>query len=130
MGVLVVVVLLVVAYWAAWFADRSLVAAEHVHRYYEFEDAFPLADGWIVLCALAGAVSLRRGSQRALFWLLAGGGAGVYLFCMDVLYDAEHGIWARGAGGAIEAVVNLLTLLVSVSLLAWAWHRRLALLAS
>jgi len=126
-GVLIVVAFLIVAYWAAWFGDRHLVAAEHLRRYYEFEDAFPLADGWIVLCALGGAFSLARTSRMALFWLLAGGGAGTYLFCMDFLYDMEHGIWAKGPGGAIEAAINLLTLLVSVGLLGWTWRRRMML---
>jgi hypothetical protein len=124
-GVLIVVACLIVGYWVAWFGDRQLVAAEHLRRYDQFEDAFPLADGWIVLCALAGARSLARASQMALFWLLAGGGAGTYLFCMDFLYDMEHGIWAKGSGGAIEAAINLLTLFVSLGLLSWTWrHRR------
>jgi hypothetical protein len=61
--------------------------------------------------------------------LLAGGGAGVYLFAMDVLYDLERGIWWNsGAGGAIELGINLLTLAVSVGLLRWAWRRRHRLL--
>lgn len=43
---------------------------------------------------------------------------------MDFLYDAEHGIWTRGAGGAIEAVINAATLAINVGLLWWTWRRR------
>ncbi|HEY4023177.1 MAG TPA: hypothetical protein VGM75_31120, partial [Pseudonocardiaceae bacterium] len=66
----------------------------------------------------------------ALFWFLAGGGAALYLFGMDALYDLEHGIWWRsGAGGVIELLINLLTLAVGFGLLRWAWRRRNGLLA-
>ena len=127
--VLVVSVVLMFAYWIAWYADRSLVASNTRSAYYEFENAFPLADGWLTVALIGAAWSLTRRSPMALFWLLAGGGAGLYLFGMDVLYDLENGIWWNsGAGGVIELVINILTLVVSTWLLRWAWLRRTALL--
>jgi len=123
-------VVLMVAYWTAWYADRSLVASNHRSAYYEFENAFPLADGWLTVALLGAVWSLTRRSPLALFWMLAGGGAGLYLFGMDVLYDLENGIWWNsGAGGVIELVVNVVTLVVSVWLMRWAWQRRDTLLA-
>jgi hypothetical protein len=113
-----------VAYWAAWYGHRSLVASDTTKSYYDFENAFPLADGWITVCLIAAAVALRRRRPSALLWLLMGGGAGVYLFCMDVLYDIEHGIWWKNAGGAIEGVINLVMLAFSIVLLRWAWRHR------
>lgn len=128
--VLVAGAVLMVAYWTAWYADRSLVASNHRPAYYEFENAFPLADGWLTVALLGAAWTLSRRSPFALFWLLAGGGAGLYLFGMDVLYDLENGIWWNsGAGGVIELCINLVTLVVSVWLLRWSWQRRKALLA-
>ena len=122
---LVVATVAMATYWTLWFADRALVESETARSYLQFENAFPLADGWLTLCLLGAVVSLARRSTLALFWLLAGGGAGLYLFCMDVLYDAEHDIWAHGAGGVIEAVINALTVTLSATLLSWAWrHRR------
>jgi hypothetical protein len=47
---------------------------------------------------------------------------------MDVLYDAEHGIWTSGAGGAFEALLNVLTLVVSVIVVTWTWRHRHVLL--
>jgi hypothetical protein len=121
---------IMVTYWLLWFAARGVVASNHRSAYYEFENAFPLADGWITFCLLAAAWSLWHRRAAALLWLLAGGGAGVYLFGMDVLYDIERGIWWRsGAGGVIEAAINVLTLAVSVGLLRWAWTRRASLVA-
>jgi hypothetical protein len=129
--VLLVSALIMVAYWVLWFAARSVVASNHRSAYYEFENAFPLADAWITVCLLAAAWAVRGGRPIALLWLLAGGGAGIYLFAMDVLYDLENGIWWRsGAGGVIELAINVLTLAVSVGLIRWGWRRRDVLASS
>ncbi|MEY2399873.1 MAG: hypothetical protein QOJ00_3047, partial [Actinomycetota bacterium] len=52
-------VAIMVAYWTAWYADRSLVASESTKAYYDFENAFPAADGWIAVCLVGGIVGLR-----------------------------------------------------------------------
>ncbi|MGO8827222.1 MAG: hypothetical protein ACLQU9_18555 [Acidimicrobiales bacterium] len=120
---------LVVAYWVAWLAHRSLVASETGAAYTQFEDAFPLADGWLALCLVAASYCLVTARRAALFWLLVGGGAGLYLLGMDVLYDLQHGVWGKGANGVVELVINLLTLGLSLFVLRWAWTRREALLS-
>lgn len=128
--VLAAVVVLDVAYWVAWFADRSLVASNTRPAYYEFENAFPVADAWLALCCLGAIVGLRRRSPIAMLWLLMAAGAGFYLFGMDVLYDLEHGIWWSSGGGAVELVINLLTAGVAAVLLRWTWVNRAELLRS
>ena len=40
---------LLVAYWVLWFADSGIVASDHTVQYIAFEQATPLADGWLVL---------------------------------------------------------------------------------
>jgi hypothetical protein len=127
-GVIALTVL--VAYWTLWFTAREVVQSADTHAYYDFENAFPAADAWLGACVLLAVRAVRRGSPMALLWLLAGGGAGVYLFLMDVLYDLEHGIYATGAGGVIELGINLLTLGFSAWFLRWAWLRRDGLLSS
>jgi hypothetical protein len=130
LAVLLGSVVVMLAYWSLWFAARGVVASNDRPAYVEFENAFPAPDGWLTLCLAAAAYTLARGRASALFWLLAGGGAGVYLFAEDVLYDLEHGIWWRsGAGGVFELAINLVTLAVSAGLLRWAWRHRAALLA-
>ncbi len=128
-GVLAVAALLIVAYWVAWLTHRSLVASETGPGYTQFEDAFPLADGWLALCLVAASYCLVTARRAALFWLLAGGGAGLYLVGMDVLYDLQHGVWGKGANGVLELTINLVTLGLSLFVLRWAWLRREALLA-
>ena len=120
-----VVVVGMVAYWTTWYAARSVVASDTTKAYYDFENAFPLADGWLTACLIGAIVTLRRRSSVALFWLLAAGSAGVYLFCMDALYDIEHGVWFENGGGLIELGINIVTIAFSVWILRWAWTRRL-----
>lgn len=125
---LVATAAITVLYWVLWFADRSLLASDTSGAYYQFENAFPLADGWWAAGLVVAAAALVRRRPLALGALLVAGGAGVYLFCMDVLYDIEHAIWTKGAGGVIEALINAATLLISAGVLIWAWRHRMALL--
>jgi hypothetical protein len=127
-GAMLLAIFLTVAYWTLWYATRSAVASNHRSAYYEFENAFPLADGWIVVCLIASILALRRHSAAAALWLAASGGAGIYLFGMDVLYDVEQRVWWRsGAGGWLELAINLLTLALGTLLLRWTWTNRRAL---
>jgi hypothetical protein len=125
---LVVGSLMMVAFWVAWFSSRDLVASDTTTSYYDFENAFPLADLWVLVALVGALLALRRQSPLALFWLLVGGGAGIYLACMDTLYDVEHGIWGKGGGGAIELVIVVVTFVFSIGLLRWSWRRRHTLL--
>ncbi len=120
-GLLLAAALLIAAYWLGWLVHRSLVASEAGAAYTQFEDAFPLADAWLALCLVAGAFCLWTARRAAVFWLLAGGGAGIYLFCMDVLYDLQHGVWGKGANGVMELLINVVTLVLSLSVLRWTW---------
>ena len=118
-----------VAYWSIWFTSRDTLASEHREAYYEFENAFPLADVWLGAACLLALVSLLQSRPAAYFWLACSGAAGLYLFGMDFLYDLEHGIFTSGGGGVIEAGIVAVTLLFSLTLLRFAWTRRDALLA-
>jgi hypothetical protein len=130
-GALVIAALVTTTYWIVWFfVDRSILASDTRAAYYEFENAFPLADGWLVLCFVAAAVQLLRRRSSALLWVLAGGGAGLYLAAMDILYDLENQIWFRGgSAGLIELTINVLTVVLSIGLMAWGWMRRAAILS-
>jgi hypothetical protein len=121
-------IVLDLVYWTLWFADRSAIASLTTDAYYQFENAFPLADAWLGgLCVLAW-VALRRRHPTALLWLLAAGGAGLYLGSMDLLYDLEHSIFTRGGGGAFELLIVVLTWTFSITALTWAWRHREELL--
>lgn len=125
---LIVAIVIDIAYWAIWFTNRAWVESDTTEAYVAFENAFPLADAWLGSTCVLAFTALGRRSPTALLWLIAAGSAGMYLFCMDVLYDLQNGIYGKGAGGVIEAGINLITLAFSLIALRWAWTRRDALL--
>lgn len=126
---LVAAILLDLAYWGIWFTQRDWIASEHTEAYYAFENAFPLADLWLGVVCLLALISMRQRQPIALLWLICAGSAGAYLFGMDLLYDIQHGIFAKGAGGAFEAVIVALTAYFSMIVLTYAWGHRGELLA-
>ena len=128
-AMLIAAVVIDVAYWSIWFTHRDWLASEHTQAYYDFENAFPLADAWLGLACVLALVALRRRSSSALLWLICAGAAALYLGCMDLLYDLQHGIFAAGTGGAIEALIVLLTWIFAVTILRWSWSRRNDLLS-
>ena len=68
---LVVAIALDAAYWSIWFTQRDWIASEHTQAYYDFENAFPLADLWLGLACVLALVTLVRRRPSALLWLIA-----------------------------------------------------------
>ena len=121
---LLIAIVLDVAYWTIWFTQRDWIASEHTEAYYDFENAFPLADLWLGIACVMALVTLVRRRPSALFWLIAVGAAGLYLGAMDLLYDLEHDIFTQGGGGAFEALIVTVTWIFSITVLRFAWTRR------
>lgn len=123
-------IVLTCAYWLVWFGvGRNILASSHAGSYYTFENAFPLADGWLVLTLLLGVVGLARRRPWGFLATLLAGGAGVYLGCMDVLFDLENHIYAVPRGGdasgpVIEIAINVLTFTLAVLIITWVWRHR------
>lgn len=121
---LVAAIAIDIAYWSIWFTHRSWLASAQTQAYYDFENAFPLADLWLgAACALA-LVALRRQRPSAVLWLICAGSAALYLGCMDLLYDLQHQIFGAGSGGGIEALIVGLTWVFAVTVLRWSWTNR------
>lgn len=122
------------AYWFIWFfVSRAWLASLETPSYYVFENAFPAADGWLTVACGLGAVALWKRRPVALFWLLAGGSASVYLGLMDVLFDLENGVYgAAGVGpGAVvtELAINVYALGVGAWAMRFGWRNRAWFLA-
>jgi hypothetical protein len=116
-----------IVYWVIWFCfDRSLVANQTTEAYYTFEGAFPLADGWMALTSLLGAIALYRRRASALLWILLSGSASIYLGLMDTLYNLENGIYKHHAGGSlvIEIAINILSFAIPIYCVGFAWRAR------
>jgi hypothetical protein len=120
-------------YWIVWFfINRAWLANQDTPAYYAFENAFPLADAWMALASLGGAIALHRRRPTALLFMLLAGSASIYLGLIDVLYNLENGVYAAASGGslAVEIVINLLSFIIPIYIIAFAWRARHALLGA
>jgi hypothetical protein len=127
LGSLIFCVLATLAYWFVWFVvDRDLLASSHSDSYYAFENAFPVADAWMVVSGAAASVALVRRRASALFWTIATGAISVYLGLLDVLFNLENDIYrsADSGGVLLEIAINLLTLVLGTVGMVWAWRNR------
>ncbi len=80
-----------------------------VAAYFDFEDAFPLADlGWLVPLLLIAAHHNTRGTDQAPVWTAAAGGALVFLGLLDLSFNLQHGLYThRLAEGLLNGGINL-----------------------
>ena len=122
----------VVYFWATWFLAPEMIQARspdaHDYQIYvSFEQAFILADCWLVISLLIGAVGLwRMRDWGLLFALLAGGGC-IFLALMDLLYDLQHGMFVPlTSESATELIIVVLTLSLAPISIYLLWrHRRM-----
>ncbi len=117
-------------YWITWFAApqfiqaRALADADY-QIYVNFEQAFPLADGWLALASLVGVLGLWRMRNWGFLFMLLAGGAAIFLGLMDLLYDLEHGMFALfTAEAAVELVIVILLLALGPVMIVLLWRRR------
>ena len=95
------------AYWTAYFAAGAVQTGDDP-AYFAFENAFPLADGYMATCFVIAAIALLRGRVQAVPFGIAAGSAMVFLGAMDTLFNLEHGKYADMTPEmAIETVINL-----------------------
>ena len=133
---MVVVSAIIIAYWAIWFGgNRHILASSQDPSYFVFENSFPAADAWIVICLLVAAPGLAFRRPWGLLATLLASGAGIYLGCMDVLFDIENGIYMDSGSDsgpvATEICINILTFLLSIGLGSYVWcHREMFLVPS
>jgi hypothetical protein len=124
-GLLILGAVVTLAYWLNYFIAGDVWVLPDAW-YNAFEDAFPVADGWMALCMLVAGIGLwRRERFGALFGLMAGS-ALIYLAAMDITFNVEHGLYAMlpDSGAMItEAVINATSLGLGVATLLMCWRR-------
>ena len=129
-GIMLFAATLTIAYWLVWFGGgRTLLASSQAPSYFVFENAFPAADAWLALTLIVGAIGLIQHKSWGLLSSLLAGGAGIYLGCMDVLFDLENGIYIIPKGSdptsaIIEICINILTFALSIIGIVYIWRNR------
>jgi hypothetical protein len=131
-GVESLIVVVIVFFWTTWFLAPEMIQARSPDAsdyqiYVYFEQAFILADCWVAISLLIGAVGLwRMRDWGLLFALLAGGGC-IFLALMDLLYDLQHGMFVPLTSEAgTELIIVVLTLSLTPLSMYLLWrHRRM-----
>ena len=117
-----------VGFWVIFFAGPPprFPDPDRARVYEAFESAFPLADLVLALALTVGGAGLLRRSAIGPPASLAAAGALVFLGLLDVLFDVEQGLYARGSAAMrVETVINVWCLAVGPFLMRWFWrHRR------
>jgi hypothetical protein len=99
-------------FWVVFSADldaqRESTFASRSEAWFAWELSFPLADAWIALTAIAGAIGLWRRRPAGLLFGLVSGGAMVFLGLIDLLFFLENGLYLpMNAEAAIELLIHL-----------------------
>jgi hypothetical protein len=126
-GIQLFVVLAGAAYWAIWYlGDRASLANLSTDAYYAFQNAFPFADGWLMLCCLCGALALWRHKPSGLLWVLLAASCGIYLGMLDVTFNLENGVYTGSSGAALwtEVALNALSIGCGAWGIRFAWRNR------
>lgn len=118
----------VVAFWVEVFTSGTLLMSNDP-AYLQHERSFPLADGYMVVCALICAAGLiKRRPWALLFGLLAGSGI-IFLGLMDTLYSIQQGIFSLSSTAGIEALIICgLCLVLGPYTIIYLWQNRTYLL--
>jgi hypothetical protein len=112
------------AYWIAYFTAGAVrTAGDPV--YIGFENAFPLADGYMAACYVTAALLLLRRRVTAVPVGIAAGSAMVFLGAMDTLFNLEHGKYADMTPEmVVETVINVVCLTFGPYTMVRLWRAR------
>ena len=102
----------IILFWVIFFADldaqRESTFALQSEAWFAWELSFPLADAWVALTALLGAIGLWRMRPTGLLFGLVSGGAMVFLGLIDLLFFLQNGLYLpMNAEVAIELLIHL-----------------------
>lgn len=117
-------------YWITWFAAPEFIQARtpadpDYQIYVSFEQAFPLADGWLALASLVGVIGLWRMRDWGFLFMLLARGAAIFLGLMDLLYDLEHSMFSPfTAEAVVELAIVVLLLALGPVMIALLWRQR------
>ncbi len=116
--------LVTIGYWLEYFTTGK-VRTSSDPAYIEFENAFPLADGYMAVCFLATAHLLHDQREEAVPVGIAAGSAMTYLAAMDILYNIQHHKYRpMSMEMAGETTINLFSLVFGPMTMLRVWRAR------
>jgi hypothetical protein len=126
LGALLVIAAAVTAfYWWSYYTGGDVRAVD-ARWYTAFESSFPIADGWMALCAALAGLGLMLGRAFGPRFGLMAGAAILYLAAMDITFDVENGMYALAAANdamKFEIFINATCLILGLWTLTTSWRR-------
>ena len=127
LGALLVIAALVTGYyWWSYFIGGGDVMVTNARWYTAFESSFPVADGWMSVCAALAGIGLWLDRPWGARFGLMAASAIFYLAAMDITFDVENGMYALTSGNdamKFEVFINVTCLILGVWTLAVSWRR-------
>jgi hypothetical protein len=124
-GLLLLGAAVTIAYWVNYFVAGDVRVVPDLW-YSAFEDAFPVADGWMSVCVIAAGIGFWRGKRSAPLFGLMAGSALMYLAAIDITFNVERGLYRLlPASGPMvtEAIINAASLALGIITLVMCWAR-------
>ena len=138
-GLTVIALLLIVTtagtfiFWLTFFADLDAQSggelASRSADWFAWELSFPLADTWLAVTGILGAIGLWRMRPSGLLFSLLSGSAMIYLGLMDGLFFLQNGLYLPfTAEIAIETFIHVWVVFLGLLLIVYVWTHRKVLI--
>jgi hypothetical protein len=116
-------------FWAVFLgnldAQRGGELASRSDHWFTWEISFPVADGWMAITAILGAIGLWRLRPGGLLFSLVSGGAMVFLGLMDILFFLQNDLYLPLSGEiAVELGIHVWLVAFGSVLIAYVWAQR------
>jgi hypothetical protein len=122
---LIMTVFLVIYYWVDFFLRKGVQVTQE-EWYMKFQKAFPIADAWMTICALLGAIGLLTEQTYGLFLSILAASSMIFLALMDITFNVENKLYrlvSTSSEMRIELVGNLWFLSFGVILIIYLWTK-------
>ncbi|MEJ2271458.1 MAG: hypothetical protein P8X91_03010 [Candidatus Bathyarchaeota archaeon] len=122
---LVITVIVVIYYWLDFFCRKGVQVIQE-EWYIKFQKAFPIADTWMVICALFAIIGLLTEQEFGLFFTILAASSMIFLALMDITFNFENKMYhllKTSNEMKIELAGNIWLLFVGITVILFVWTR-------
>jgi len=112
-------------YWVDFYTTGGVHVVKN-DWYVKFQNSFPVADMWMALCAILGAIGLLTGQAYGLLFALLAASSLIFLGLMDVTFNIQNKLYrlvATSGQMKFEVFLNIFALGFGIALIACLWSR-------